>query len=115
MNTLLAMPYTTTVAPSLLQVSDMRQSAAQAVSLLKTLANENRLLIMCMLAEGECSVGKLNEQIDLSQSALSQHLAVLREQGLVKTRRESQTIYYSLADSEAIPLIQTLHDAFCAD
>lgn len=100
-------------APSMLQVTDMRQSAAQAVSLLKTLANENRLLIMCVLSEGECSVGSLNQQIDLSQSALSQHLAVLREQGLVQTRRESQTIYYSLADSEAIPLIQTLHDSFC--
>jgi DNA-binding transcriptional ArsR family regulator len=115
MNTLAVMPTPSTMAPGLLQLSDMRQSAAQAVSLLKTLANENRLLIMCMLAEGECSVGQLNEQIDLSQSALSQHLAVLREQGLVETRRESQTIYYSLADSEAIPLIQTLHDAFCVD
>jgi DNA-binding transcriptional ArsR family regulator len=101
-------------SPTLPSVSDMRQSAAQAARLLKTLANENRLLIMCVLAEGECSVGRLNEQIDLSQSALSQHLAVLREQGLVKTRRESQTIYYDLADSEAIPLIQTLHDVFCA-
>lgn len=115
MNKLQAMEPGISASPGVLQVTDMRQSAAQAVRLLKTLANENRLLIMCVLAEGECSVGALNEQIDLSQSALSQHLAVLRDQGLVQTRRQSQTIYYSLADSEAIPLIQTLHDAFCPD
>ncbi len=115
MNTLEMMKPGLSATPGILQVQDMRQSAAQAVRLLKTLANESRLLIMCVLAEGECSVGALNQQIDLSQSALSQHLAVLREQGLVQTRRESQTIYYARADSEAIPLIQTLHDAFCPD
>ncbi len=100
-------------APSMLQVTDMRQSAAQAVSLLKTLANENRLLIMCVLAEGEFSVGQLNERIKLSQSALSQHLAVLRDQGLVQTRRESQTIYYRLEDSAAMSIIELLHDYYC--
>ena len=88
------------------RIGEMRRSAEQAVTLLKTLANESRLLIMCVLSEGEHSVGALNERIHLSQSALSQHLAVLREQGLVRTRRQSQTIYYSLADSAAIPLIQ---------
>ncbi len=92
----------------------MRENAANAVRLLKSLANENRLMVMCVLAEGEVSVGQLNRRIDLSQSALSQHLAILRDQGLVKTRRESQTIYYSLADSAAISLIQKLHDIFCA-
>ncbi len=101
------------VAPAF-ELDDMRQSAAQAVRLLKSLANENRLMIMCVLAEGELSVGALNERIDLSQSALSQHLALLREQGLVVTRRESQTIYYSLAQTEAIELIKTLHDIYCA-
>lgn len=115
MNTLAAMTSAPSLTTGMFQAQDMRQSAAQAVRLLKTLANENRLLIMCVLAEGEHSVGALNDQIDLSQSALSQHLAVLREQGLVKTRRERQTIYYSLADSEAIPLIQTLHDSFCPE
>lgn len=94
-------------------LNELQQSAAKAVRLLKTLANEHRLLIMCVLAEGERSVNSLNEKIDLSQSALSQHLGMLRSQGLVRTRRESQTIYYSLADSEAIPLIETLHDCFC--
>ena len=101
------------VAP-VFELGQMRQSAAQAVRLLKSLANESRLMIMCVLAEGEISVGALNKRIDLSQSALSQHLALLREQGLVKTRRESQTIYYSLAETEAIELIQTLHDIYCA-
>lgn len=71
-------------------------------------------MIMCVLAEGEVSVGQLNRRIDLSQSALSQHLAILRDQGLVRTRRESQTIHYSLAQTEAIGLIEKLHEIFCA-
>lgn len=96
-----------------ISLDDMRKNAEQAVRLLKSIANENRLMIMCVLAEGECSVGELNKRIHLSQSALSQHLALLREQGLVVTRRESQVIYYSLAQSEAIELIQALHDIYC--
>ncbi|HLF31952.1 MAG TPA: metalloregulator ArsR/SmtB family transcription factor [Xanthomonadales bacterium] len=91
----------------------MRRSASDAVFLLKGLANENRLIILCLLAEGECSVGQLNQRVDLSQSALSQHLAVLREQGLVQTRRESQTIYYRLADTPALEIIKLLHDTYC--
>lgn len=91
----------------------MKRSASDAVSLLKGLANESRLMIVCVLAEGELSVGQLNQRIKLSQSALSQHLAVLREQGMVQTRRESQTIYYSLADTTAINIIELLHDVYC--
>ena len=91
----------------------MRRSAADAVCLLKSLANESRLAILCVLAEGEVSVGRLNERIPLSQSALSQHLAVLREQGLVRTRRESQTIFYRLADTPALDVIQLLHNIYC--
>lgn len=91
----------------------MRRNASDAVFLLKGLANENRLIILCVLAEGECSVGQLNQRIDLSQSALSQHLAVLREQGLVLTRRESQTIYYRLAETPALEIINLLHDIYC--
>jgi DNA-binding transcriptional ArsR family regulator len=94
---------------------DMRRSAADAVCLLKSLANENRLTILCLLAEGETSVGLLNERVRLSQSALSQHLAVLREQGLVQTRRESQTIFYRLADTPALDVISLLYDIYCAD
>ena len=71
--------------------------AGDAADLMKALGNESRLMILCMLADGERSVGDLNEIIPLSQSALSQQLARLRAQGLVKTRRESQTIHYSLA------------------
>jgi len=91
----------------------MQKNATDAVSLLKGLANESRLMIMCVLSEGEVSVGQLNQRIKLSQSALSQHLAVLREQGLVKTRRESQTIYYRLEDSAAMNIIELLHDVYC--
>lgn len=91
----------------------MQENASEAVNLLKGLANESRLMIMCVLAEGEHSVGDLNERIKLSQSALSQHLAVLRDQGMVNTRRESQTIYYRLADSPAINVIGLLHDVYC--
>ena len=91
----------------------MKRNATDAVSLLKGLANESRLMIMCVLSEGEVSVGQLNQRIRLSQSALSQHLAVLREQGLVQTRRESQTIYYSLADTAAMDIVELLHEAYC--
>lgn len=98
-----------------MSLDDMRRNAADAVALLKSLANESRLLIMCVLAEGELSVGDLNQRIELSPSALSQHLAVLRKQGLVTTRREGQVIHYALADSKAIPLIERLHDIFCGD
>jgi len=91
----------------------MQRNATDAVNLLKGLANESRLMIMCVLSEGEVSVGQLNQRIKLSQSALSQHLAVLREQGLVQTRRESQTIYYRLADTAAMNIIELLHEVYC--
>ena len=96
-----------------LGLDQMRQRAAEATELLKCLANENRLLIMCALAEGELSVGDLNKRVPLSQSALSQHLAVLRHQGMVDTRRESQSIYYSLADTDALKVVEVLHEIFC--
>jgi DNA-binding transcriptional ArsR family regulator len=91
----------------------MQRNATDAVTLLKGLANESRLMIMCVLTEGEVSVGELNKRIELSQSALSQHLAILRDQGLVKTRRESQTIYYSLAETPAMNVIELLHNVYC--
>jgi DNA-binding transcriptional ArsR family regulator len=103
----------TTIDSETLDFESMERNAADAVRLLKSIANESRLMVMCVLAEGEFSVGALNERINLSQSALSQHLAILREQGLVRTRRESQTIYYSLADTAALSLINTLHDIYC--
>ena len=91
----------------------MQSHAADAASLMRAFGNESRLMILCSLAEGERSVGELNEIIPLSQSALSQQLARLRSQGLVKTRRESQTIYYSLADGPADRVINLLHDIYC--
>jgi ArsR family transcriptional regulator len=80
---------------------------------MKALANERRLLILCQMAEGERSVGSLN--VGLSQSALSQHLALLREDGVVKTRREAQTIYYSIANPAVLKIIQTLAEIYCPE
>ncbi len=93
--------------------SQMQEHAAGAADLMKALGNESRLMILCLLTEGERSVSDLNETIPLSQSALSQQLARLRQQGLVKTRRESQTIYYALADGPADRVIHLLHDIYC--
>lgn len=92
----------------------MRDHADAAARLLKTLANEKRLQILCLLAETERSVSELNALLDLSQSALSQHLAVLREEGLVDTRRQAQSIHYSLRPGPAFQIIQTLHGIYCA-
>lgn len=91
----------------------MGEHAANAAGLMKALGNESRLMILCMLADGERSVGELNASIPLSQSALSQQLARLRRQELVTTRRESQTIYYSLAEGPADRIIRQLHDIYC--
>ena len=91
----------------------MRENAGSAARLMKALANDSRLLILCYLDGKELSVSELNENLDLSQSALSQHLAVLRRDGLVKTRRDSQTSYYSLSGDQASRIISTLHEMFC--
>lgn len=91
----------------------MREHAADAAGLMKALGNESRLMILCLLAEGERSVGDLNAVVPLSQSALSQQLARLREQGLVETRREGQTIFYRLADGPADRVIHLLHEIYC--
>jgi len=92
----------------------LQDNATRASTLLKTMANEWRLLILCHLAEQEHSVGELEKMIGLNQSALSQHLAVLRRENLVKTRREAQSIYYSLASDEAAKIMGTLYNLYCA-
>ena len=92
----------------------MRAHVADAARLLKALGNEKRLMLLCQLVEGERSVSELNARLDLSQSALSQHLALLREDRLVVTRREAQTIYYSLVEGPARRIIDTLHGIYCA-
>jgi ArsR family transcriptional regulator, virulence genes transcriptional regulator len=91
----------------------MRSHAGEATRLLKALSNKSRLMVLCSLAQGELTVGQINERVPLSQSALSQHLAVLRRDGLVHTRRSAQTIYYSLAEGPAGRIIETLHSIYC--
>ena len=95
-------------------IAAMREHATDAAAFLKALANDQRLLVLCALLDGELSVGEINERVPLSQSALSQHLAVLRAAGVVTTRRQSQTIYYALAQGPALKIMQVLYDAFCA-
>ncbi|WP_300974870.1 helix-turn-helix transcriptional regulator [Sphingomonas sp. LHG3406-1] len=92
------------------------EQATMAVALLKSMANECRLLVLCHLsAEGELSVGQLQDRVGLGQSALSQHLAKLREEGLVATRREAQTVFYSVCDPKAQQVLALLHDLFCPE
>lgn len=94
-------------------LADFETSTVHAAAMLRTLSNERRLMILCQLAEGEMSVGKIGKTVPLSQSALSQHLAVLREQGIVSTRRESQTIYYRIVEPAALRIIALLADIYC--
>ena len=97
-----------------MNIQDLKASSAQAEELLKALANSHRLMILCELKDGERSVSALEGVVPLTQSALSQHLAKLREGGFVATRREAQTIYYRLADGRVARLIEVLHELFCA-
>lgn len=98
-----------------MNLQNMEQSSKQAVVLLKAMANEKRLLILCILHDQELSVGDLGEKLELSQSALSQHLAWLRRDGLVKTRKEAQTVYYSLSSTEVKEVIHLLHSLYCSN
>lgn len=91
----------------------MEENSPQAVTLLKAMANERRLFILCLLLEEELSVGQIAEKLELSQSALSQHLGWLRKDALVSTRKESQTVFYSLNSHEVKSVIQLLHDLYC--
>jgi DNA-binding transcriptional ArsR family regulator len=95
--------------------ANLRDNAAQAARMLRALSNENRLMLLCMLFEGERTVSELNESLTLSQSALSQHLAVLRDEGLVRTRREAQKIYYGLSSRPAQRIVETLHSIYCPE
>lgn len=94
-------------------ISLFEESAGRAATLLRLLGNERRLMVLCQLAEGELSVSELQSRVGLSQSALSQHLALLREEGIVATRRESQTIFYRIVDHAAMRVIETLAELFC--
>jgi DNA-binding transcriptional ArsR family regulator len=94
-------------------LDDMRENAEKAATLLKAMANQHRLLLLCLLNNGEMSVSELNQQVTIPQSSLSQHLAALRRENLVVTRRDAQTIYYSLASEEVKTIIDTLYTLYC--
>ena len=96
-----------------LPVEALAERADYVAERLALLGNANRLLILCRLAKGEMSVGAIQQAVGLSQSALSQHLARLREAGMVATRREAQTIHYRIADAEVEALMTALYDTFC--
>lgn len=97
-----------------INLEELQSNALRAAGLLKLMGNPSRLLILCQLSEGEKSVGELERIIGVSQSALSQHLALLRHQDVVSTRRDAQTIYYSLAGREASAVLATLYRVFCS-
>ncbi len=99
--------------PSHFHLHQLARKAEQVEGFLKAMASQHRLVILCELHKGEISVTPLQKAVGLNQSSLSQHLARLRADGLVNTRRESQTIYYSLADDSVASVIALLHDLFC--
>ena len=98
-----------------LEIADMKAKAARASDLLRSMSNEGRLMILCNLIQKERSVSELEELVGLSQSSASQHLAILRRERLVKSRRSGQNIFYSLASPEAAAILRTLYSLYCAD
>ncbi|CDS53368.1 Transcriptional regulator, ArsR family [Polaromonas sp. CG9_12] len=91
----------------------LRQGAAQAVAALKLLANEDRLLLLCQLSQGELCVSELEAQLGIRQPTLSQQLGVLRAEGVVNTRRQGKNIYYSVADPAMLEIVAVLHRLYC--
>ncbi|WP_246182598.1 ArsR/SmtB family transcription factor [Pandoraea pneumonica] len=96
-----------------LDVTRLRSAARDATKLLRALANEDRLLILCQLTQGELSVGELEAQLDIRQPTLSQQLAVLRAEQLVSTRRDGKRIYYAVGDASLLAVLSCLYDQFC--
>jgi DNA-binding transcriptional ArsR family regulator len=94
-------------------MAELQKSARHAAGLLKAMSNPARLVILCQIAEGERSVGELERVVGLSQSGISQHLAVLRRESVVSSRRVRQTVYYTLASDDVVALMATLHKVFC--
>lgn len=92
----------------------MAVAAGKASELMKTLGHKDRLMVLCHLASGEKSVGELARLLDIPQSPLSQHLARMRKESLVRTRREAQTIFYSIASEEAARIVGVMHELFCS-
>lgn len=98
---------------SKLSIETMRMSVGDATAALKALANEDRLLLLCQLSDGEKSVSELEELLDIHQPTLSQQLGVLRTEGLVDTRRDGKRIYYSVADPKVMEILHTLYSLYC--
>lgn len=97
-----------------MEKNTLLEAAAKAATLLRTVGNEHRLIVLCLLVEhGELAVGALHEYVPLSQSAFSQHLAKMREEGLITFRRESQTLYYRIDNPDVLSLLATLKTIYC--
>ncbi len=103
------------MADNAAHMQELHDMASHAVELLKAMANEWRLMILCQLAEGEKTVSELQSCLGLSQSALSQHLAILRREKIVRSRKHAQSVSYSLSGEDATQVMKTLHDVFCAE
>lgn len=104
------------MADTAVEIQRLEQRAGEVAGVLKTLANSRRLLLLCKLAEhGRMSVGQLAEAVGISQSALSQHLAVMREEKLVTFERDGQTLHYRIADQRLSALLDSLYQIYCAD
>ena len=102
-----------TVSHRPLKLNKMRAAAAEAASLMRTLANEDRLALLCQLSQGELCVSDLEESTSIPQPTLSQQLGVLRGEALVRTRRDGKRIFYSLSDPKALAVLRTLYDLYC--
>lgn len=96
-----------------LAIPQMRSAASEASAVLRALSNEDRLLLLCQLSQGEMSVGELEDALEIRQPTLSQQLGVLRTEGMVKTRREGKRIHYSVADPKVLTLLGTLYELYC--
>ena len=96
-----------------MQLDVMREKAGRASQLLSAMSNEKRLMILCQLVEGERTVGQLAEQLGVRQSTVSQHLALLKKDGFVESRRDAQSQYYSLAGTEARAVLEALYTLYC--
>ena len=96
-----------------MNLEEMKKNVTRAADLMRAMSNRHRLMLLCLLNKGEFSVSELNTELEIPQSTLSQHLSVLRKEGFVQTRRDAQTIYYSLASQEVKEVIGVLYQLYC--
>ncbi|EPT1695168.1 ArsR/SmtB family transcription factor [Vibrio cholerae] len=104
------MPEPTTIK---IEMDEMKKNAEEVAELLRVMAHPERLMVLCQLTQSEMGVGQLQQGSTLSQSAFSQHLTVLRKHGIIQARKESQQVFYRLADNRITALIQSLQNVFC--